>query len=98
MVMATCVSSYAFAPGYVLIAYAAVFQRWRRDATWILLFLGAKLNALIFYHIMEFTSDTPPRHLVPYFAVEGPYLLSIALVLTRVGWGERNARQQEKQL
>ena len=33
---------------------------------------------------MEFTSDRPPPNLVPYFATEGPYLLSIGLVLLKL--------------
>ena len=35
-------------------------------------------------HVMEFTSATPPPELLPYFGVEGPYLVSIALVVWRL--------------
>ena len=51
----------------------------------ILLFVGAKLYAIAFYHFMEFTSATPPPHPAAYFAVEGPCLFSVALVLMRIG-------------
>ena len=33
---------------------------------------------------MEFTSETPPPNPATYFAIEGPYLVSIALVLARI--------------
>ena len=33
---------------------------------------------------MEFLSQTPPTNLLPYFAAEGPYLFSLALVLWKV--------------
>ena len=49
-----------------------------------LCFVGAKLYAVMFYHYMEFTSRLPPQNLVPYFAMEGPYLLSIGLVLSNI--------------
>ena len=82
--LATCFSAYGFLLGYLLIAYAAATGGWRRLRAPIALFLGAKLYALAFYHFMEFTSATPPPHPAAYFAVEGPYLVSIALVLMRV--------------
>ena len=85
MVKATCASAYCFLPGYALIVYAAATRGWERMRVPILLFVGAKLYAIAFYHFMEFTSATPPPHPAAYFAVEGPYLVSIALVLMRVG-------------
>ena len=69
MRIATCFSAYAFFPFYGLIAYAAATQAWNRLKIPILIFIGAKLNALVFYHTMEFLSDTPPQNLVPYFSV-----------------------------
>jgi hypothetical protein len=42
--------------------------------------LGCKINAILFYHYMEFTSDTPPPNLFAYFSAEGSYLISIGLV------------------
>ena len=39
------------------------------------------MNAIFFYHYMEFTSDIPPENLIPYFSVEGPYILSMALIV-----------------
>lgn len=50
----------------------------------LLLFVGAKANAIFYYHYMEFTSDIPPENLVPYFSVEGPYILSMILVVLKV--------------
>ena len=85
MVKATCASAYCLLPGYALIVYAAATRSWERMRVPILLFVGAKLYAIAFYHFMEFTSATPPPHPAAYFAVEGPYLFSIALVLMRIG-------------
>ena len=42
------------------------------------------MNAIFFYHYMEFMSSTPPENLVPYFSVEGPYILSMALIVYKV--------------
>lgn len=79
MRVATCFSFSIFSIGYLLTIYYVITKKAR---TLVLLFLGAKIYALCFYHVMEFMSDMPPRNLVPYFAVEGPYLLSIILTLT----------------
>jgi|UniRef100_A0A6T9NQG4 hypothetical protein len=81
MQIATCISAYGFFPFYLLIAIAAATERWALLRQPISLFVGAKLYAITYYHVMEFTSDQPPPNLVPYVSVEGPYLLSIALVL-----------------
>ncbi len=43
-----------------------------------------KMNAIYFYHFMEFTSHMPPDNLVPYFSAEGPYLVSMFLVIYQV--------------
>lgn len=40
--------------------------------------------AITFYHVMEYTSDTPPPDPLPYWATEGPFLLSLALLSYRV--------------
>ena len=84
MRMATCISAYGFLWGYLIIAMAAAFNLWRRLKLPILLFLGMKLNALIYYHVMEFTSATPPPAPGVYFGVEGPYLVSIAIVVAKL--------------
>ena len=63
MRMATCISAYGFMPFYLLILVTALCDLWKRTSVPILLFVGAKLNALLFYHIMEFTSATPPPNL-----------------------------------
>ena len=43
-----------------------------------------KMNAIFFYHYMEFASSTPPENLIPYFSVEGPYIVSMALIICKV--------------
>jgi hypothetical protein len=50
----------------------------------VLLFVGVKSYAIYFYHLMEFLSDKPPQNLVPYFSVEGPYIVSLAMCLVKV--------------
>ena len=84
MLVATCLSAYGLILGYLLIGYAALLNKWQTLKIPIAVFIGVKLNALTFYHVMEFTSDIPPPDLIPYFSVEGPYLLAIALVLYRL--------------
>mmetsp|Transcript_22739 Transcript_22739/g.71285 ORF Transcript_22739/g.71285 Transcript_22739/m.71285 type:complete len:165 (+) Transcript_22739:239-733(+) len=101
--LATCFSAYGFVWGYVLILCAAATNSWHALRHPILLFAGAKMYALIYYHTMEFLSSTPPVGLAAYFGVEGPYLLSGALVLRRVlaedrkkqmRWGGSSPRKQ----
>ena len=82
--VATCWSAYVFVWGYVLIAIAAFFDMWSRLKVPLAIFIGAKLNAIAYYHIMEFLSSTPPPALVPYFGVEGPYIVSIGIVIYKL--------------
>jgi hypothetical protein len=84
MVKATCFHSYVFPIGYFAIIVLILTNSWRRFAVPILLFIGAKMNAIFFYHYMEFTSNVPPTNLGPYFSVEGPYVLSMAIVVYNV--------------
>jgi len=84
MVRATCAHSYIFPIGYFLIMVLTVTDSWRRFAIPLLLFIGAKINAIFFYHYMEFSSVTPPENLVAYFTVEGPYILSMLMVILKV--------------
>eukprot|EP00308_Calcidiscus_leptoporus_P025825 CAMPEP_0119381714 /NCGR_PEP_ID=MMETSP1334-20130426/66738_1 /TAXON_ID=127549 /ORGANISM="Calcidiscus leptoporus, Strain RCC1130" /LENGTH=139 /DNA_ID=CAMNT_0007401939 /DNA_START=22 /DNA_END=441 /DNA_ORIENTATION=- len=84
MVTATCVSAYGFCGFYVLIAVVVLTRTWASFRTPLTLFMGAKLNAILFYHVMEFTSTMPPPNIAAYFAVESPYLLSIGLVLYKI--------------
>eukprot|EP00636_Phaeomonas_parva_P016294 CAMPEP_0118885542 /NCGR_PEP_ID=MMETSP1163-20130328/23958_1 /TAXON_ID=124430 /ORGANISM="Phaeomonas parva, Strain CCMP2877" /LENGTH=161 /DNA_ID=CAMNT_0006823575 /DNA_START=124 /DNA_END=609 /DNA_ORIENTATION=+ len=81
---ATCVSSYGLSVGFALTLIAALTASWRRLAVPLLLFQGMKMNAIFFYHYMEFTSHVPPENLVPYFATEGPYILAMGLVLFKI--------------
>eukprot|EP00667_Euglena_gracilis_P031709 EG_transcript_46653 len=73
LVTATCLSAYLMSPGYLLITVAALLDWWDKLRVPLLLFLGYKLNGVLFYHVMEFTSATPPQELLPYLAVELPY-------------------------
>lgn len=84
MQMATCISAYVFLPFYCLLLYVALFDRWASWSALILLFVGCKVNAIAFYHTMEFTSHAPPPNLVPYLATELPYVLSIGLILLQL--------------
>ena len=84
MVQATCISAYGLIFGYSLILIAMVTKSWRALAVPLLLFIGIKLNAIFFYHWMEFSSSTPPTNLIPYFSVEGPYILSMILVIGKI--------------
>ena len=54
---ATCISAYIFPAGYLFILWVALMGHWRRFYVTVpvLLFVGVKLNAIYFYHIMEFT-------------------------------------------
>jgi hypothetical protein len=84
MRVATCFSAYGFVCGYALCGIAAAFDLWARLRLPIAIFIGAKVYGILFYHYMEFTSASPPPELLPYFGVEGPYLVSIALVVRRL--------------
>mmetsp|Transcript_14587 Transcript_14587/g.35589 ORF Transcript_14587/g.35589 Transcript_14587/m.35589 type:complete len:165 (-) Transcript_14587:349-843(-) len=82
MQMATCVSGYGLSVFYLFTLVAFVFKLniVRMPA---ILVAGAKIYAVLFYHIMEFTSDMPPPNPSVYFAVEGPYMLGVLLLLCR---------------
>jgi hypothetical protein len=86
MVQATCISAYFLILGYLLTLFAVLSNGWSKRVIKIplLLFIGCKLNAIGFYHLMEFTSSTPPPNLVAYFSVEGPYLVSMFLVVLKI--------------
>ena len=96
MQLATCVSAYAFLPFYLLIAFAAASGRWATLRVPINCFIGAKLYAIGFYHLMEFTSELPPPNLVPYVSVEGPYLLSIVLILVQLAGSAKQSGGKHK--
>ena len=92
--MATCYSAYGFVFGYVLIGLAAAFDLWAKLRLPLTLFLGAKMYAIAMYHTMEFTSETPPPNPpLVYFSVEGPYIISIGLVLLRLHQADAGSAQ-----
>ena len=94
MRMATCYSAYGFVFGYVLIGLAAAFDLWAKLRLPLTLFLGAKMYAIAMYHTMEFTSATPPPNPpLVYFSVEGPYIISIGLVLLRLHQADAGSAQ-----
>lgn len=95
IVTATCISAYVLCCGYLCILLVTLTNSWKRFAVPLLLFIGAKMNAILYYHIMEFTSSTPPENLVPYFSVEGPYLVSITLVVYKV-YSSLNSEEKAK--
>ena len=70
--------------GYLGILFITFTNSWRRFAVPLLLFVGMKINAIGFYHLMEFTSSLPPENIVAYFSVEGPYILSMLIVVMKV--------------
>ena len=82
--LATCFSAYGMCPFYLLIGMTAVLDAWVRTRGLILLFLGGKIYAIAFYHAMEFTSASPPLNLAMYWGAEGPYLVSIGLLLWKL--------------
>lgn len=92
---ATCISAYGYAPFYALFVVAFLFQI-NKVRVPALVFVGCKLNAIAFYHIMEYTSSTPPPNPAAYWGVEGPYLLGIALILYRCVPGAPFKCQDEK--
>mmetsp|Transcript_20606 Transcript_20606/g.28533 ORF Transcript_20606/g.28533 Transcript_20606/m.28533 type:complete len:168 (-) Transcript_20606:528-1031(-) len=81
--VATCFSASGFVWGYFMILIGFLF-RLNIFRVPILLFLGMKFYAIVFYHVMEFNSDLPPPSLLNYWGPEAPYLLSLALVLFRM--------------
>jgi len=89
---ATCLHSYIFPLYYSTVFVTSLLDGWHIPVLQfvMMIFVGAKIYAIGFYHYMEFTSHVPPENLVPYFATEGPYLLGIALVLTHI-WNAQNA-------
>ena len=60
MASATCFSAYGLACGYLVILYTTITNSWKKMAVPILLMLGAKIYALLFYHYMEFTHTLAP--------------------------------------
>lgn len=86
LVDATCLHANYFWILYGTILVTALLNLWssRQVQMVILVGIGAKLYAVLFYHYMEFTSDMPPPNPVAYFGAEGAYMVSIVLVLYKI--------------
>jgi hypothetical protein len=98
MANATCFSAYGLACGYLLIMFTTVTNSWKKMAVPILLMLGAKIYALLFYHYMEFTHThlaPATTSLISYWSAEGPYGLGILLTLSKTV-AALNAREGAK--
>ena len=64
-----------------MIILVCLTKTWKIFSVPLLLFIGCKLNAIFFYHYMEFTHLTlAPKNLIPYFGVEGPYIISMMII------------------
>ena len=100
LLKATCLSSWVLIYFYVAVFLTVLLDAWHvRPLQMILLvFVGAKIYAVGFYHYMEFTSHVPPQNLVPYFAAEGPYLVSIAMVIYNVYMADPKASAEKAKL
>jgi hypothetical protein len=90
---ATCIHSSIFWIFYLMVIVTALLDLWRHSLVQgtLLVFLGAKIYAVGFVHFMEFTSHVPPENLIPYFSAEGPYLISILLVLYKILGGDKKS-------
>jgi hypothetical protein len=101
LVKATCIHAYGFWILYSMIFYLAVTDGWARSKLLsrvvLPVLLGAKVNAIVFYHFMEFTSHAPPPNLLAYFGAEGSYLVSIGLVLYKLASAASNEAKKGKQ-
>jgi hypothetical protein len=101
LVKATCIHAYGFWIMYSMVFYLAVTDRWARSKllslVFLPVFLGAKVNAVFFYHYMEFTSHAPPPNLLAYFCAEGSYLVSIGLILYKLVSVASNEAKSGKQ-
>ncbi len=83
---ATCFSAYGLGCGYLLILFTTVTNAWKKMTVPILMMLGAKIYALLFYHFMEFTHPTlapAATSLVAYWSAEGPYAVGILLTASK---------------
>ena len=97
MVKATCVSAYVFLIGYIMILTTSLTKSWRKMALPTLLFIGAKAYGIFFYHYMEFTHPTlapATDSLIPYFSVEGPYVIAMGIVIYKIS-GALNSRDEK---
>jgi hypothetical protein len=94
---ATCFHGYYFFIFYGLILIGLWHENiWQFFRPYYLLGLGAKLYMLMFYHYVVFTSDLPPPNSLIYFAVEGPYLVSISAILYQLlVWDERKRNNDD---
>lgn len=100
LVKATCIHGYSFWILYSLIFYMALIDGWARPSLLsrviIPIGIGMKINAVLFYHYMEFTSDLPPPNLIAYFGAEGGYLMSVGLVIYKLASAAKDDAKREK--
>ncbi len=97
--MATCISAHGLSMGYLLIVWTALTDSWTtggRCCFLITLFIGAKIYALLYYHLSEFTHPelAPWDSLVGYWAAEGPYLLGIGLTIYKLLIAEGKSKKK----
>lgn len=83
---AVCISAIFFPLNYLAVLVTTIADAWHNTylQAFLLIFTGVKIYALGFYHWMEFNSDIPPENLLPYWATEGPYLVSMTMVLINI--------------
>ena len=83
---ACCISAHIFPLNYCAVILVTITDSWRVGwiQTLLLIFTGIKLYAFGFSYYMQFTSDIPPENLIPYWATEGPYLVSMIMVLINI--------------
>lgn len=98
LVEATCVHANCYWILYLTILITALLDIWtvRSIQTMILLGIGSKLYAVLFYHYMEFTSSMPPPNPIVYFSAEGSYVISILLVLYKIITSEAAATETQQ--
>ncbi|CAB9508434.1 expressed unknown protein [Seminavis robusta] len=83
LLQATCLHAYVFPFYYAIVLATTLLDAWHVKPLqyFLLIFVGAKIYAIGFYHFVEFTSHVPPENLLPYWGAELPYVIAIGLVL-----------------
>ena len=94
---ATCLHAYVFPLYYSSVLVTTLLDAWhiRPLQFGFMAFVGAKLYAVLFYHYVNFTSHVPPENLIPYIAMEGPYMAAIIMVVSNI-WNAAAATDKPK--